>query len=79
MLAIDDEIFERTVTKLESEKIISREGFEILWCSAEYPSHYENEAKMRMVDTLKRLVTPFGKDFVTYFTETYDSQNNSMK
>lgn len=70
LLVIDEEIFERAITKLESEKIISREGLEILWCSGEYPNHYENEARIRMIDTLKRFVTDFGKDFVIYVTET---------
>lgn len=70
LLEIDDEIFERSINKLESENIISRkEGLEIQWCTGEYQSHHESNAITRMVDTLKRLVTPFGRDFVSYFIE----------
>ncbi|MEO9308084.1 MAG: hypothetical protein ABI342_07220 [Nitrososphaera sp.] len=70
LLTIDSEIFERAITKLESEQIIARNGLEIAWCSGEYHKEQKNEAKIRMTEALKRLVTQFGKDFTSYFTNT---------
>src|SRR6185437_11274104 len=67
LLEIDDEIFERSVAKLESEKLIDRtQGLEILWCSGNYDRQYEKEARERMIQSLQRLITPFGKDFVFF-------------
>ena len=66
LLVIDDEIFERSITRLESEKLIDRQGFEIVWCSGEYDRQYEQVARDRMTETLQRIITQFGKDFASF-------------
>lgn len=68
LLAVDNEIFERSIAKLESEKLIDRQqGLEILWCTGEYDRKYEKEARERMIQSLQRLITAFGKSFVSSY------------
>ena len=73
LLGIDDELFERSLSRLESENLITIHGEEIAWATGEYDQEYSKEAIHRMETTLDRIITNFGKNFVDHIRNTNDS------
>lgn len=69
LLKIDNEIFERAITRLETDKLIARDGLEISWYNSNLEQRLVDRAKEHMESALSRLVTDFGKEFVSYFKD----------
>lgn len=68
LLVIDDELFERSLTRLEYEGLLRIKNAEMLWCSGKYDGRqFEGEAVKRMISSLQNILTAFGSDFMTYF------------
>lgn len=70
LLVIDDAVFERSITRLESENLIMTKTTDPLWSTGKYDKKYYNEAIERMESDLNRIATDFGKDFVKHFKDS---------
>lgn len=69
-LGIEQGLFDRSITRLETDHLIATQGMLAQWSSGSYAKEYFEAGVQRATEDASRMITPLGKDFVKFVIAT---------